>query len=124
MFMATATIIKDNGHLVYQSKSQIGMCYDEHGCLKKNFSSRDIKEVITYDGQDPNDLKKLVNNLKIYINSGFNSQVKVFRVYKKENKPIREITTKQLQNMCNGVFGKQHAPKVPDFTNYYSPKEK
>lgn len=58
------------------------------------------------------------------MNSGFNSQVKIFRVYKKDNKPMREITTKQLQNMCNSVFGKQHAPKVPDFTNYYNPKEK
>ena len=124
MRLASATVIKENGHLVYQSNGQIGTEFDGHGCVRKKFSSRDIKEIITYDGQDPDDLKKLIKNLKIYMSTGYNSQVKVFRVYKKDNKPIREITTKQLQNMCNNVFGKENAPKVPDFYNYINPKEK
>lgn len=123
MYLVSGTIIQNTGHLVYQSNGKIRIGFDEHGCPQTQFSSSDIKEVKPYNGQDPNDLKKLIGKLTAYMKTGFNSQVKLFSVYKKDNKLIREVTTKQLQDMCNQVFGKQYAPKVPDFTNYYNPKK-
>lgn len=108
----------------FQSKEPIGTYFTKTNWEKTRNFSQKIEEVIPFDSESKKDLLMLIDRLKAFMSTGYNYQIKLHRVYKQDNKPIREIDTNELQKICNRKFGgKQNTPKVPDFTNYINPKK-